>query len=267
MRYVASKWFTIFFFMLIASGIMPLQAEAASDPRFFGTYSGTHTESYTVRICGAWPLNWLCYEVSRTATFDIRAEADYRETRRGNGLVAGKGAAKTGNKNIPFVFSGVVTDRGRLRGSGIVADEEPATATAFLSGDGKAITIRARGRRLVLTRDPLVRPSNIAFGDVDTCVMPIPTRTRTVTIRNTGSPNLSITSVAITPDSDNSFSIQSETCPASLNPGDSCNVIVKFLPLTAGAKSGTLRIQSNDPYTPTSNVGLSGTVTEKDCDL
>ena len=263
MRYVAAKWFAVFFFILIATKIMPLQAEAASDPRFFGSYSGTHTESRTVRICVPL-LNWPCREVSGTATFDIRAEADYRETRRGNGLVAGKGTVKTGNKYIPFVFSGVVTDRGRLRGSGIVADEEPATATAFLSGDGKAITIRARGRRLVLTRDPLVRPSKIAFGDVDICVMR--PRTRTVTIRNTGSPNLSITSVAITPDSDNSFSIQSETCPASLNPGDSCNVIVKFLPLTAGAKLGTLRILSNDPDTPISNVGLSGTGTAKDCD-
>ena len=262
MRYVAAKWFAIFFFILIATKIMPLQAEAASDPRFFGAYSGTHTEHYTVRIC-AWPFNWPCYEESRTATFEIRAEADYRETRRGNGLVAGKGAAKRGDQSIPFVFSGVVTNRGRLRGSGIVADEEPGTATAFLSKDGKAITIRARGRMLTLTRDPLVRPSNIAFGGVDICTGPGP-HPRTVTIRNTKSSSLSITSITTT--GDDSFSISSETCPAFLGPGDSCVVNVRFFPLDAGAKSGTLRILSNDPDTPISNVGLSGTGTAKDCD-
>ena len=249
-------------FILIATKIMPLQAEAASDPRFFGSYSGTHTESRTVRICVPL-LNWPCREVSGTATFDIRAEADYRETRRGNGLVAGKGTVKTGNKYIPFVFSGVVTDRGRLRGSGIVADEEPATATAFLSGDGKAITIRARGRSLTLTRDPLVRPSNIAFGGVDICTGPGP-HPRTVTIRNTKSSSLSITSITTT--GDDSFSISSETCPAFLGPGDSCVVNVRFFPLDAGAKSGTLRILSNDPDTPISNVGLSGTGTTNNCD-
>lgn len=266
MRYVADKWLTVFFFILIATGIMPLQAEAASDPRFFGTYSGTHTEPYTIRIC-AWPLNWPCYEESGTATFEISAEVDYRETRRRNGLVAGKGTARRGDKTVPFVFSGVVTGKGRLRGSGILAGRMPTTSTAFLSRDGMAVTLYAMNRRLILRRDqcgnsaPSVRPSNIAFGGVDICTGP-QTRTGTVTICNTGNSSLSITSITII--GDDSFSILSETCPASLtSPGDSCVVNVRFSPLTEGAKSGTLRIQSN---TPTSNVGLSGTGTTNNCD-
>ena len=114
----------------------------------------------------------------RTATFDISAEVDYRETRRGNGLVAGKGTARRGDKTVPFVFSGVRLVEDVSRGSGILAGRKPTTSTALLSGDGMAVTIYAINRKLILRRDqcgnsaPSVRPSNIAFGGVDICTGP-----------------------------------------------------------------------------------------------
>ncbi len=52
------------------------------------------------------------------------------------------------------------------------------------------------------------------------------------------------------------YTIQSNTCPASLNRGTGCVVTITFNPTTAGARSGTLLVISNDPTSPLTLVSL-----------
>ena len=99
-----------------------------------------------------------------------------------------------------------------------------------------------------------VNPPSIGFG-TDTLCNGI---TRTATISNTGTGSLSIISITIT-SGNTDFSIQSNTCLASLSSSSSCNVDVLFSANSGGAKTGNLRILSDDPDTPTLNVGLTGT--------
>ena len=143
-------------------------------------------------------------------------------------------------------FSPTASDLGTIGESFDIPSNDP---------DENPVTVSVSGTATVAQIPPniAVSPSNIAFGTVATCT----TRTRTATISNTGGTSLSITS--ITTIGDNAFSIQSNTCLASLSAGGSCAVVVEFFPSTSGAKGGTLRILSNDLDTPTSNVGLSGT--------
>ncbi len=152
MRNDIAKGLVIFFFILISIWAMAFQAEASSDPRFFGTYCGNHEEHYIVRVCG-WPFNWPCWEDRRTARFSVTSRANYRESARGNGIVYGKGTVIGEGRTIPFVFSGIVTARGRLKGSGRAHGFEPSTARATLSEDGNTMTLRAMDRRVVLSKE------------------------------------------------------------------------------------------------------------------
>lgn len=150
MRDVTAKWLTTFFLILMATGIMAFHAEAVSDPRFFGTYCGNHEEPYTVWCCfgGHWFVT-----ARGTLRFSITSHAYYREIPHGNGLVTGKGRVRGEGEDVPFVFSGVVTERGRLRGTAIEPGRDPAIATAILSGDGNTVTAHALGRTVVLRKD------------------------------------------------------------------------------------------------------------------
>ena len=115
----------------------PVIALAAGDSRFFGTYCGSYEEKRGLR----------------TYEFTVKATSDYRETSSGNGLVIGHGMVRGEGKNIPFVFSGAVTGRGNVRGSGILGSMEPTFSSASLSDDGNAITIRGMDRTLILKKD------------------------------------------------------------------------------------------------------------------
>ena len=146
------RWLSLLFLSISVACITPLIAEAASDSRFFGHYCGNYEESYSVMVCG-WLFPPICWYETRTATFSIDVEADYRESRRGNGLVTGKGTATGEGQTIPFVFSGVVIGQGQLRGSGIAPGREPTSAKATLSEDGNTVTLHALDRTLVLRKD------------------------------------------------------------------------------------------------------------------
>ena len=115
----------------------PAMACGAGDSRFFGTYCGTHKEKKGLS----------------TLTFDIRAVAGYRETDHGNGLVTGHGNVSGEGRTLHFVFSGVVTEHGRLRGSAITGNMEPISSSASLSSDGNTITLSGRNHTITLGKD------------------------------------------------------------------------------------------------------------------
>src|SRR6185437_12891932 len=67
---------------------------------------------------------------------------------------------------------------------------------------------------------------------------------QTVTLNNTGSAALSISSIAITGANAADFA-QSNNCAATLAPGANCTLSVTFTPTAAGARSAAVTITDN----------------------
>ncbi len=74
-----------------------------------------------------------------------------------------------------------------------------------------------------------------------------------VTLKNTGTAALNITSIATTGDF-----IQSNACGSSVAAGASCSISVSFQPTATGTRTGTLSLADDAPGSPQS-VSLSGT--------
>lgn len=82
--------------------------------------------------------------------------------------------------------------------------------------------------------------------------------TQTITIENVGADGLDITSIDLRGTNRNQFAIESNTCTATLDNGDFCQVEVKFTPSSVGGKVASVRIRSNDTDDRTVTVQLSG---------
>jgi hypothetical protein len=119
----------------------------------------------------------------------------------------------------------------------ITDNASPATQTVSLTGTGAGATV-------TLTPFSLTFPSQM--------LMTISTA-QTVSLTNAGSELLTISGIKIS----GGFS-QTNTCGASVAAGASCSIAVMFMPLSAGALTGTLTV--TDSANPTiQTVSLSGT--------
>lgn len=74
-----------------------------------------------------------------------------------------------------------------------------------------------------------------------------------VTMTNTGTTTLTITSIAV-----NSVYIETNTCGSSLSAGKSCTITVSFAPTVTGTIAGTVTVTDNASGSP-QTVGLTGT--------
>jgi hypothetical protein len=84
--------------------------------------------------------------------------------------------------------------------------------------------------------------------------------TKTFTITNSGNADLVIGPFSITGDNASDFSIQNDSCSDhTIAPSGSCTFDLIFSPKSAGVKSASLQIPSNDAHTPVLEVPLSGT--------
>jgi hypothetical protein len=154
MKNLVIKGLIAFILAFLTISTVTLTADATSDSRFFGTYCGDHEEHYTIRVWCCFGGHWfVAREEDRILRFAITSHADYGESPRGDGLVSGKGTAVGEGRTIPFVFSGIVTERGHLRGSGIAPGWDPSNASANLSEDGNTVTLRGLDRTLILRKD------------------------------------------------------------------------------------------------------------------
>jgi hypothetical protein len=93
-------------------------------------------------------------------------------------------------------------------------------------------------------------PASLSFGNQ---LVNTSSPAQTVTLSNTGTAALQINFIATSGD----FS-QSNSCPATLNPGISCAIQVTFTPTAVGARNGALNISSNSVPAPRA-IALSGT--------
>ncbi|MEW6417183.1 MAG: choice-of-anchor D domain-containing protein [Nitrospirota bacterium] len=121
-------------------------------------------------------------------------------------------------------------------------DPDTPTLNVAISGTGQG------------AEDITVNPLNINFGDVQVGQ----NVQQNITVRNDGTAVLTINSVSspVAP-----FSIVSNTCspvPFTLAVGNSCQISVRFAPVTDGGVASNITIVSSDPDEGTVTVNLSG---------
>jgi hypothetical protein len=116
-----------------------------------------------------------------------------------------------------------------------------ATQTVALSGTGIVPTYT-------------VTPSPLAFGSQ---AVGVSSAGQTLTLTNTGTLALPITSIALSGGSTSQFSL-SNTCSASIAPSSTCSITVVFRPTSTGAKSSAVRVTTGGGAA-TVSVPVTGT--------
>jgi hypothetical protein len=105
-----------------------------------------------------------------------------------------------------------------------------------------------------------VTPRSRDFGSIDVGNSSSP---QTFTIGNTGGAMLLVGPVAFTGSNEDQFQETFDGCSDQvLDPTEHCTVNVAFVPTSAGTKSASVNIPSNDPLQPEVTVPLSGTALE-----
>jgi Abnormal spindle-like microcephaly-assoc'd, ASPM-SPD-2-Hydin len=97
-----------------------------------------------------------------------------------------------------------------------------------------------------------VNATSIPFGSVNLNSK----ATQTVTLTSSGTAPVTVNSAVVT---GNGFSMSGSSFPVTLNPGQTLNLNLQFVPPAAGSVAGQLTITSNSSTNPTANFALSGT--------
>ena len=157
----------------------------------------------------------------------------------------------SGTRNVVVQFA--PTSEGSKSATLSIASDDPdeATKTAALSGSG------------VVVPDIAISPTSKNYGNVAVGA----TGSQTFTVSNTGNGDLSVSSVSLTGTNADQFSITSGGGAFTLSPAGTRSVTVQFAPISAGSKSATLRIASDDPDENPKDVALSGTGVVPDIDV
>ena len=135
---------------------------------------------------------------------------------------------------------------GTLTASLSVADNATGTPqTVALSGTGAAAS----------TFTVSLSPTSLTFAST---TVGSTTAAQVVTVKNTGTGAVTLSSETITGTNPTSFLKSATTCGTSLAAGASCTVSVEFKPAAAGALKATLSVADNANGTP-QTVALSGT--------
>lgn len=124
----------------------------------------------------------------------------------------------------------------------VTASANGSSATTYLQLNGKAAATMTTSA------------TSLAFGSAQVNS----TLSQAVTLTSSGGAPLTISSAYV---SGTGFKLGTVTLPATLNPGSSLTIPVKFAPTTAGSASGELSITSNSSTGSTTVISLSGTAT------
>lgn len=101
-------------------------------------------------------------------------------------------------------------------------------------------------------------PGSLAFGTVTLGGA----ATLSAQVRNAGTATLAVTGIALCSGTSAEFG-WAPAAPLSIAPGQSATVAVTYRPTAAGTDSGCLALSSNDPASPTVNLGLAATAAEQ----
>ena len=143
-----------------------------------------------------------------------------------------------------------------LTASPTAATGTTTVTVAGVSGSlNTSTTISLTVTSLVTGPTVTVSPTSLAWGNV---VQGTTGPTKTVTLTNTGSSTLNVSS--ITTSGDFAQTTSTKPCGATLAAGAKCLIKVTFTPTAVGTRTGTVTITDNSPSSP-QTVALSGTGT------
>jgi len=186
--------------------------------------------------------NALAVKVSNNGTsattVSVAASGDFAQTN--NCPVSPATLAPAASCTVSVTFKPTAT--GIRNGAITVTDPLPGSPqTVALTGTGVAPVVTLGG-------------SSISFGNQ---IVGMSSSVQMVTLSNTGTATLTISSIAITGTNSGDFS-QTNTCGASVAAGANCSISVTFKPTATGSRAASVTITDNASGSPQS-VSLSGT--------
>ena len=197
----------------------------------FGTVSvGTTSSAMTVTLTNVGSNSATVSSASFTGT----NSTDFAQTNT-CGTSVGAGAS--------CVFSVTFTPGG--------AGTRTATLNIYDSGGASPQAVALSGTGYSNANGPVAsfNPTGLSFGNQN---YKTKSKVMTVTLTNTGSSALTITSIAGGGDY-----AETNTCPPSLSAGANCSISVTFTPTIVGADNGNLSVTDNAPNSP-QTVPLTG---------
>ena len=207
----------------------------------------------------------------------VVASADFSLTANPSSVTVSQGSSNTSQIAVVPVngFNGSVNLNASGLPSGVTAQFSPnpttststLTFTASPSATKGTSTVTVTGTSGALTHTtnisltvsagtgPAVTlsPTSIAFANT---IVGNTSAAKAVTLTNSGSGTLNITSIAASGD----FAISSNACGSTLLAGKSCKFKVTFTPTQLGTRTGSVTVTDNAPNSPQS-VSLTGTGT------
>ena len=116
------------------------------------------------------------------------------------------------------------------------------TLTVVSDAPGGPASVTVTGRAVGV---PVVTLSPAAGIDFGRRTVSVTSPGKKISLKNTGTDTLAMTSIALTGDSPSEFKASGSTCPASLEPGQSCSVTIAFRPTGLGLRTAALSVTSN----------------------
>lgn len=199
----------------------------------------------------------------------VSTALDFGKTPVGGTTTLNVAVANRGSKVLKV--TGVQSDQKSFAAAGGAVVEVPARGTAEVAvgfrptssgevsgtisilGDdpeNPVLTVPVKGTGTVPRAE--VSPANLAFGEVNAGE----TKNLSLTLSNTGEAPLTVSAAAL---SNAQFSVVSPVVPFDVASGGRQEIVIRFLPVAAGAQSGNLVLSTNDPNRAGIAVPLTGT--------
>jgi uncharacterized protein (TIGR03382 family) len=150
------------------------------------------------------------------------------------------GASQT--VTVTYAPADVTTDSGAI----VVTSNDTTSPSVQVALSGAGVTAP--------TPAIAVSPTSLGFGTVVLGGQ----ASLTAQVRNAGTAPLNVTAIALCTGTSAEFAF-APAAPLALTPGQSTTLTVTYRPADAGVDSGCLALASNDPASPTVNLGVSGT--------
>jgi hypothetical protein len=159
----------------------------------------------------------------------------------------------SGALTLPLTLDAGVSDTLTLQFAPSAAGSDTGTMTVTATGSTTSVTVALKGTGEAKATGPAIEleSTSVSFGDL---LINTPA-TQSVTITSTGSSALVISAVTVT---GIGFTATGLTLPASLNPKQTATLDLGFLPLVAGAATGTVTLTTNTTA-GSATIALSGT--------
>jgi Abnormal spindle-like microcephaly-assoc'd, ASPM-SPD-2-Hydin len=245
-----------------------------------GTSASTQFDVPAGLAAGTYTLYLIANGIeSSPVTVSVVAGPDFSLSANPTSLSIAQGASGTSQITVVPLngFSGSVNLNATGLPTGVTAQFSPnpatSTSTLTLTASGTAAqgtsTITITGTSGALTHTTTLKltvtaatgpavtltPASLVFGHT---VVGATSAAKGVTLANTGSATLNITSIV--PSGDFSLTTSTKPCGSTLAAGQNCKIELTFTPTQLGARTGTLTLTDNAANSP-QTVPLSGTGT------